>query len=106
MVMKSKNVKWLVALGAGIAGGWAARSLADTPEGAGVKLLEIAMKAKERIGQWAAIEGERLEDMLAEARSKVEPDVSRPNRATNKSGRKGQSRNKRGTRLVKIEDQA
>jgi len=39
------------------------------------------MNAKERIGQWAAVEGERLEDMLAEARAKVETD--KPDAVTN-----------------------
>ena len=65
-------MKWILALGVGIVGGWAARSISDSPQGAGVKLLEIAMKAKERFGRWAAVEGERLEDMLAEARSRVD----------------------------------
>jgi hypothetical protein len=57
-----------------VVGGWAIRSLSDTPEGAGVKLLEIGIKTKDRVGRWAAVEGERLEDMLAEARSRVEPE--------------------------------
>jgi hypothetical protein len=101
------NMKWILALGVGIVGGWAARSISDSPQGAGVKLLEIAMKAKERVGRWVALEGERLDDMLAEARSKAEPDISRPNGAKNESGHKGRSGNKRvvpgrrGPRLVK-----
>ena len=37
-------------------------------------MLEIGIKTKDRVGRWAAIEGERLEDMLAEARSRVEPE--------------------------------
>jgi hypothetical protein len=69
-------------------GGWAARSLADSPQGAGVKLLEIALKTKERVGRWAALEAERLDDMLAEARSTAEPNVARANGAANKSDRK------------------
>jgi hypothetical protein len=73
------NMKSVLTLGVGFAGGWAARSLADSPQGVGVKLLEIAMNAKQRIGGWAAVEGERLEDMLAEARSRIEPDASRAN---------------------------
>ena len=102
--MKS-NMKWLLALGVGLAGGWAARSLSDSPQGAGVKLLEVALKAKDRVARWAAIEGERLDDMLAEARSRVEPDVSRPNGATSKSGHKGHSGNgRRGPRPVKREE--
>ena len=98
--MKS-NIKWALALGVGLAGGWAARSLSDSPQGAGVKLLEIALKAKDRMARWAAVEGERLEDMLAEARSRAEPEVkTRPNGAANKSGAKGHSGNgRRATRL-------
>jgi len=72
----ASNFKSVLAFGVGFAGGWAARSLADSPQGVGVKLLEIAMNAKERFGRWAAVEQERLEDMLAEARSRVEPDGS------------------------------
>jgi hypothetical protein len=75
------KMKWVLALGAGVAGGWAIRSLSDTPEGAGVKLLEIGIKTKDRIGRWAAVEGERLEDMLADARSRVEPEFGGTKRA-------------------------
>jgi hypothetical protein len=63
------SIKWILALGIGVAGGWALRSLSDTPEGAGVKLLELALKSKSRLSSWAAIERERLEDMLAEAQA-------------------------------------
>jgi hypothetical protein len=73
----ASNLQSVLAFGVGFVGGWAARSLADSPQGVGVKLLEIGMNAKERIGKWAAVEGERLEDMMAEARSsKVEADVA------------------------------
>jgi hypothetical protein len=94
--------------GVGLVGGWAARSLADSPQGAGVKLLEIAMKAKERAGRWAAVEGERLEDMLAEARLNAEPDISAPNGAMNGAGSKVRSakRVRQGPRLVKREEGA
>jgi hypothetical protein len=68
-------MKSVLTLGVGFVGGWTARSLADSPQGVGVKLLEIAMNAKHRIGGWAAVEGERLEDMLAEARLRIEPDA-------------------------------
>jgi len=80
------SIKWLVAFGVGVVGGWAARSLADSPEGAGVKLLEIAPKAKERVGRWAALEAERLDDMLAEGRATAEPNVSRPNESLRTRG--------------------
>jgi hypothetical protein len=104
-----------LAISIGFVGGWAARSLSDTPQGAGVKLLEIAMNARERISRWAAVEGERLEDMLAEARSaegrsKVEANVSRPRRAVNGSGNKTKSGKRRasptrqGPRLVKRDE--
>jgi hypothetical protein len=66
------NVKSVLLFGAGFVGGWAARSLADTPQGVGVKLLEIGISAKDRVGRWARLEGERLEDMLAEARARIE----------------------------------
>jgi len=65
------SIKWALAIGAGIAGGWAIRSLADSPEGAGVKLLEMGIKAKDRISGWAAVERERLDDMLAEAQANI-----------------------------------
>ena len=75
MVMQVlSKMKWVLALGVGVVGGWAVRSLSDTPEGAGVKLLEMGIKTKDRVGRWAAVEGERLEDMLADARSRVEPE--------------------------------
>ena len=80
-------IKSVLALGFGFAVGWAVRSLSDSPHGAGVKLLEIGLEAKERVGHWAAVEGERLEDMLAEARSRVEPEVAGPRLATRGSGR-------------------
>lgn len=74
----ASNIQSVLAFGVGFVGGWTARSLSDSPQGAGVKLLEIAMNAKERVGQWAAVEGERLEDMLAEARSRVEANEPAP----------------------------
>ena len=79
----NSNIKSVLTFGAGFVGGWAARSLADSPQNVGVKLLEIAIRAKERVGQWAAAEGERLEGMLAEARSKAEVGTSGPDGATN-----------------------
>jgi hypothetical protein len=68
------KMKLVLALGVGVAGGWAIRSLSDSPDGAGVKLLEMGIKTKNRVGRWAAVEGERLEDMFAEARSKIDPE--------------------------------
>jgi hypothetical protein len=111
------SIKWVLAVGVGLVGGWAARSLADSPEGAGVKLLEIALKTKERVGRWAALEAERLEDMLAEARSAPEPIVvrksgartngARTNGAASNSETKGQSgKGRRRARPAKGEMQA
>ena len=92
------SIKWVLALGAGVAGGWALRSLADSPEGAGVKLLEAGIKAKDQVSAWAAVERERLDDMLAEAHS----NIARENAAANKPGHTGASV-KRGARLIRRE---
>ena len=70
------NMKSLLVFGVGFASGWGARSLADSPQGVGVKLLQVAINAKQRVGHWAATERERLEDMMAEARAKAEPDTN------------------------------
>ena len=65
-------MKSFIAFAAGFGSGWALRSVADSPQGVGVKLLEVAFTAKERLGQWAAVERERIEDMMAEARANAE----------------------------------
>jgi hypothetical protein len=91
------SIKWILAIGAGVAGGWAIRSLSDSPEGAGVKLLEIGIKAKDRVSGWAAVERERLDDMLAEAHA----NIARESAAT--PGRETETPYKRGARLVKRE---
>ena len=88
------SIKWLLALGAGVAAGWALRSLSDTPEGAGVKLLEIGIKTKERLSAWAAIERERLDDMLAEAQSNIA-------RETATAGGPGPERASKGRRAAR-----
>ena len=75
--MTPSNVKALVAFGAGFAGGWVARSLADSPHDAGVKLVALALRAKAQVTRWASSERERVEDVVAEARVKVEPKVER-----------------------------
>jgi hypothetical protein len=86
-IAMASNFKSIVTFGIGFAGGWAARSLSDSPQGVGVKLMEIAISTKDRVGRWAAVERERLEDMLAEARSRTEPDVSEASGRKKKSGR-------------------
>jgi len=95
------GIKWALAIGAGVAGGWAIRSLADSPEGAGVKLLEMGIKAKDQVSSWAAVERERLDDMMAEAHS----NIARENVAANKPGHAGPSAARRGARLVKRENE-
>jgi len=94
------SLKWIFAFGAGVVGGWAARSLSDSPEGAGVKLLEVALKAKDRVESWAAVERERLDDMVAEARS----NIAREEEAAAKAGQhKGAG--KRASRVVRFESE-
>lgn len=83
----NSNMKSAMAFGVGFVGGWAARSLADSPQGVGVKLLEVAMNAKERVTRWAAVERERLDDMLEEARSRAKPEVSIPKKSAKQSVR-------------------
>jgi hypothetical protein len=95
------KMKWVLALGVGVVGGWAIRSLSDTPEGAGVKLLEIGIKTKDRVGRWAAVEGERLEDMLAEARSRVEPEFRGTNGAAKESKHSAKEATKESKRSSK-----
>jgi hypothetical protein len=88
----ASNIKSVFAFGVGFAGGWAARSLADTPQGVGVKLLEIGINAKERVGRWAASERERLEDMMAEARSRKKSEVGTSSLNGAKNGYVSQAR--------------
>lgn len=92
------SMKWILAFGFGVAGGWAARSLSDSPEGAGVKLLEVALKAKDQLEAWAAVERERLDDMVAEARSNIAR-----SEATAKPGSHARPASKRGPRPVRFE---
>jgi hypothetical protein len=104
MLQVMSKIKWVLALGVGVAGGWAIRSLSDTPEGAGVKLLEIGIKTKDRVGRWAAVEGERLEDMFAEARSRVEPEFGGTKRAAKESkhgAKEAAKESKRGANGIK-----
>jgi len=93
------SIKWLFALGVGVAGGWALRSLSDTPEGAGVRLLEIGLKAKSRLSGWAAVERERLEDMLAEAQS----NIARESAGAGTTGNAGQTSHRRDARTARRE---
>ena len=82
------HAKSVLVFGVGFLGGWAARSVADSPQGVGVKLLEIALNTKDRLEHWAAAERERLEDMMAEARSGLEPETAHGNAPTKGSERR------------------
>jgi len=77
--MSENTTKSLLTFGLGFVTGWGVRSLADSPQGVGIRLLEIAAHTKERITKWAAAERERLEDMMAEARAKVEQEAAQSN---------------------------
>lgn len=90
------TIKWLLAFGVGIAGGWALRSLSDTPEGAGVKLLEIGIKSKDRLSAWAAIERERLEDMLAEAQANIARETAAAGPSAHEGARKARTASREG----------
>jgi hypothetical protein len=79
------------AFGVGLVSGWAVRSLADSPQAVGVKLLEIGLNTKERVDRWAAVERDRLDDMLAEARSRVTSSASTANGAANGSGHRART---------------
>jgi len=93
------SIKWLFALGVGVVGGWALRSLSDTPEGAGVKLLEVGIKTKNRLASWAAVERERFDDMLAEAQSNIASESA----AASTSGRESATSKRRDGRTAKRE---
>jgi hypothetical protein len=56
----------------GFGAGWAVRSLADSPHGVGVKLAEVAHRAKGHVNKWAATERERIVDIIAEGRFRAE----------------------------------
>jgi hypothetical protein len=60
----------IVSFVTGFVGGWAARSAVDSPEELGVKLVGIATQAKARFEHWAAVERERIVDLMAEARAR------------------------------------
>jgi hypothetical protein len=95
------TIKWVLALGVGVAAGWALRSLADTPEGAGVKLLEVGIKSKKRLSAWAAVERERLDDMLAEAQSNIARESAAAGTTAGMPGREGQSSRRREARTAR-----
>ena len=83
----ASNIRSLFVFGLGFTSGWVARSVAESPQELGVRLLAIAMSTKERVSQWAAIERDRLEDVVAEARSVVASKVPTSKRTSNGHGR-------------------
>lgn len=66
-------MKTFITFLAGFGAGWAVRSIADSPRGVGVKLMEIGCRTKSQLDRWFAIERERISDMLAEAKSRTNP---------------------------------
>jgi len=57
---------WL-AFAVGFGTGWAIRSIADSPHGVGVKLVEVGYRVKKNVVHWFAVERERISDIIAEA---------------------------------------
>lgn len=82
----------LIAFVVGFGSGWAVRSLADSPRGVGVTLLRAAHDARERVALWAATERERLEDMMAEARSEAGHGAARAGAGGNGASTRGPGR--------------
>jgi hypothetical protein len=76
-------MRTLIAFVVGFGGGWAVRSLADSPHGVGVTLLRAGHDARERLARWLATEREHFEDLVAEARADVEPSAAQPRRQSN-----------------------
>jgi hypothetical protein len=70
------TLKTLITFAVGFGTGWAVRSIADSPHGVGVKVMEVAYRTKGQLSRWFAIERERISDMMAEARSKAQPEDS------------------------------
>jgi len=65
-------MKFLAGLVIGIVGGWVVRSIAESTHGVGVELMSAGLKAKDSIESWAAAEYERVADMAAEARARLD----------------------------------
>jgi len=68
-------MRFLVGLVIGVAGGWVIRSIAESPHGVGVELMSVALKTKDQVESWAAAEYERVSDITAEARSRLDSGV-------------------------------
>jgi hypothetical protein len=64
-------MKSLVAFAVGFVAGWLTRSTVESSRGAAVGLASTAADLLERLRRAAAIEGDYLEDFVAEVRSRV-----------------------------------
>jgi hypothetical protein len=69
---RRQALKTLITFAIGFGIGWAARSMVDSPRSLGAMLLRAVLIAKRRLGHWAAVERERLEDLMAEVRSTLD----------------------------------
>lgn len=67
---RKKELKSLIIFAVGFGTGWAVRSIADSPHGVGVKVMEVACRTKDQMNKWFAVERERVADIMAEARSR------------------------------------
>jgi hypothetical protein len=70
-VMKAARIQAAVGFALGFGSGWAARSLSSSPGEVGTELAGAALRARQRLRRWAALERDRIEDRLAEARARV-----------------------------------
>ncbi len=80
----------LVGFAVGFVAGWAARSTVESSRGAAVGVASAAADLLERMKRAAAIEGDYLEDFVAEVRSRIRENRgwSRPEEsAANGNGR-------------------
>jgi|HubBroStandDraft_5_1064220.scaffolds.fasta_scaffold2538312_1 hypothetical protein len=65
-------MKSLVAFALGFVSGWVTRSTVESSRGAAVGLASTAADLLERLRRAVAIEGDYLEDFVAEVRSRVQ----------------------------------
>src|SRR6476659_969818 len=72
----------LVSYFAGVATGWAVRGTVDGSRGLAVSAMAAAYAAADQMKRWGAIEGEYIEDLLAEAKARYEQDKVRREEAT------------------------
>jgi hypothetical protein len=63
---------WLASLMIGFATGWAVRGTTDSPRSAALAVVAAALDATTRLKRGVAIERDHLEDLVAEARARVD----------------------------------